>query len=168
MSDSGRTIGSCRHNREPDECWECWKAEAERMCECHRELRPFPWRCSTCGKEDVWPATIKHTATVKHHGRTHTVEVSDLPVRRCNTCGAVLMGNESHERILWGLREKEGLLQPEQIRKLRKDRRLKQREVAEAIHAAPTTLCKWEAGTIVQSRRSDRALRDFFAKTQCH
>lgn len=130
-----------------------------------RHPRPFPWRCSTCGKEEVRPATIAHTATVKHHGRQHKVEVSDLPVLRCGACSAILFENDSHERILRALRTQLDLLQPHEIRKERKERGLNQQELAQAVHAALATVCRWETGTNIQSRRADRALREFFART---
>jgi DNA-binding transcriptional regulator YiaG len=130
-----------------------------------RHPQPFPWFCSTCGKDEVRPAIIQHTATVKHHGRKHVVEIPNLPVLRCDSCGEILMENNSHEKILYELRRKEGLLQPGEIRKGRKDRGLKQRDFAKEIQAAATTVCKWESGVIIQSRRADRTIRDFFART---
>ena len=81
-----------------------------------RHPRPFPWLCSTCGKEEVRPAAVPHTATVKHHGRKYEVKVPDLPVLLCGSCNALLMENDSHERILRELRKKLGLL-PEEISK---------------------------------------------------
>lgn len=65
-----------------------------------RHPHPFPWNCSTCLKHEVWPTVIKHTATVKHQGHKHVVEIPNLPVLQCNSCGAILMENNSHDMIL--------------------------------------------------------------------
>jgi len=69
------------------------------------KLSPFPWICSTCGKNEVRRATIKHTAIVKRHSRKHVIEIPDLPVLQCKACGAILMENDSHDRIFHELRQ---------------------------------------------------------------
>jgi len=70
-----------------------------------RHPMPFPWSCSTCGKQEVRPATIQHTAIVKRGQLKYKVYVPDLPVLCCGSCGAVLMENDSHDKILSVLRQ---------------------------------------------------------------
>lgn len=41
MSDSGRQIGDCRHNRDQETCWECWRAEAGIFRERADKLQAF-------------------------------------------------------------------------------------------------------------------------------
>lgn len=129
-----------------------------------RHPHPFPWRCSTCGKIAVSPAVVRTTAAVKHHGRTHKVRVRDLHVLKCGSCAALVFQNDSHEQIARALRHQLGLLQPEEIREGRKRAKdITQEQLAQAIDAAVATVSRWETGTVIQSRRADKALRRFFA-----
>ena len=129
-----------------------------------RHPRPFPWRCSACGKIELSPAVVRYTATVKHHGRTHKVRVPELHVLKCGSCGALVFQNDSHQRIGRALRHQLGLLQPEEIRAGRKQSKdITQEQLAQAVDAAVATVSRWETGAVIQSRRADKALRRFFA-----
>ncbi|MCI0682095.1 MAG: helix-turn-helix domain-containing protein [Gemmataceae bacterium] len=129
-----------------------------------RHPRPFPWRCSACGKVDVAPAVVRYTANVRHHGRTHKVRVADLCVLKCRACGALVFQNDSHQQIARALRRQLGLLQPEEIREGRRQANdITQEQLAQAIDAAVATVSRWETGAVIQSRRADKAMRRFFA-----
>ena len=129
-----------------------------------RHPRPFPWRCSACGKIELAPAVVRTTTAVKHHGRSHQVRVSDLPVLKCGACGALVFQNEAHQRIGRALRHQLGLLQPEEIRDGRKRANdITQEQLAQAVDAAVATVSRWETGAVIQSRRADKALRRYFA-----
>lgn len=129
-----------------------------------RHPRPFPWRCRKCREVELAPAKVRYTATVKHHGRTHKVRVPDLHVLKCRSCGALVFQNDAHQQIARALRQQLGLLQPEEIRAGRKQANdISQEQLAEAVDAAVATVSRWETGTVIQSRRADKALRRFFA-----
>jgi len=125
--------------------------------------RPFPRRCGSCGKRAVFPATITHTAEIKHEGKLHSVEVSDLPVQKCRDCEKVFFSNDSDEKISDALREQLGLLKPSEIRESRAKLDLTQRELAAHLGTAEETISRWETGLLIQSRAMDNLLRLYFA-----
>jgi putative zinc finger/helix-turn-helix YgiT family protein len=125
--------------------------------------KPFPWRCSACGKNQVNPATIRYTATAKHHGRKYTVEVPALPVLQCGACEEYLFTNSSQSEIDRALRSQLGRLQPEEIQKQRLAIGWTQKQLAAYTGAAEATVSRWENGTVIQSKRSDQDLRACFA-----
>src|SRR5216683_3062875 len=123
------------------------------------EPRPFPWVCLQCGKEAVRDAVIAYTTSVKHRGKLHTVEISEFRILQCELCAALVFNDEADEQISRALRKKLGLLQPEEIRRMRIACDWSQRNLADAMHAARATVCRWEKGILIQSKRSDEALR---------
>lgn len=61
------------------------------------------------------------------------------------------------------VREREGLLAPEEIRALRASMHLSQAQFERLLRTGPKTVVRWERGTIFQNRSTDsllRALRD--------
>jgi len=130
-----------------------------------RPDKPFPWRCTDCGKTAIEPDVIDHTSMIKYDGRLHEVRIPNLHILRCRNCGGILFGNEADEQIARALRDKLHLLQPEQIRENRTHEsiRLKQSEFARKIGVAAESLSRWENGHIIQSRGHDRFMRAFFA-----
>ena len=48
-------------------------------------------------QEGVHPATVRHTAEVRHDGRLYTVEVPRLRVPRCKACGELVFENGADE-----------------------------------------------------------------------
>jgi transcriptional regulator with XRE-family HTH domain len=121
--------------------------------------RPFPWRCLQCGKDEVRPATVRYETKVKHHGKMHEVCVPELSVLQCAHCGEFLFGSDADEQIARALRTKVGLLQPDEIVSKRNKRGWTQAKLAEAMSSAVATVSRWESGTLIQSVRSDKHLR---------
>jgi hypothetical protein len=79
-----------------------------------RKAKPFPWRCPKCLGREVRPANIEYTSQVKHDGRLHEVTVHELEVPKCPACGELVFCNDTEEQISRALREKLGLLQPDE------------------------------------------------------
>lgn len=127
-----------------------------------RSGRPFPWRCPECGQRKVQPATIAHTAEIKHDGRLYTVEIPELRVPRCEACGELVFDTHADEQIARELRRQLGLLSAEQIRRNRENLWLSQRQLAERLGVAVETISRWETGALTQSRAMDRYLRVYF------
>lgn len=129
-------------------------------------VRPFPWRCATCGKDEVYLATISYTAKISHDGRRHEFEIPDLRVAKCQSCGELLFSVSADEQVEAALRAHLRLLAPEQIREQRKALGLSQKDVAERTGIAEATISRWESGAMIQSRAMDNFLRVFFAVPQ--
>jgi putative zinc finger/helix-turn-helix YgiT family protein len=125
--------------------------------------KPFPRRCSECGKLEVYPAAIAHDAEVKHDGRAYQFHVPRLPVNKCMACGEVLFSAATDDHISHALREHLTLLSPQQIRDGLSALGLQQREFAEQIGVAAETISRWLSGTHIQSRAMDNLMRLFFA-----
>jgi putative zinc finger/helix-turn-helix YgiT family protein len=124
--------------------------------------RAFPWRCPECGKREVRPATVRHTAEIRHDGRVYTVEVPRLRVPRCEACGELVFENGADEQIAAALRKQLGLLSCEQIRANREQLGLSQRDLSEQLGVAVETISRWENGVLTQTRAMDRYLRVYF------
>jgi len=124
--------------------------------------RAFPWRCPECGKKDVRPETVAHTSQIKHDGRMYVVEVPELRVPRCGSCGELVFDNEADEQIAEAFRHQLGLLLAEQIRENRVQLGLSQRELADHLGVAVETISRWENGALTQTRAMDRYLRLYF------
>jgi DNA-binding XRE family transcriptional regulator len=107
----------------------------------------------------VGEAVISHSARVKHHGKLYAVDIPEFRVLRCDGCGALVFNEDADEQINEALRKKLGLLQPAEIRAARVSLGWSQEQLAKAVQAARATVNRWEKGVLIQSRRSDQALR---------
>lgn len=125
--------------------------------------RPFPWRCGSCGQDQVYRVTTSYTTTINYDGRAYEVVVPDLELPTCSNCGEVVFDNHAGHQINGALRRQLGLLQPEQIRAGRTQLGLNQRDFAAQLGAAEESVSRWETGAQVQSRGFDRQIRLFFA-----
>ena len=124
--------------------------------------RPFPWKCPSCLRGEVYPATIPYTIEVKHDGAVHSVHLPTMEVPKCKACGKLLFTNRVDDQISDALRAQLKLLGPAQIRAARKSLGLKQKELADLLGTAKATICRWETGVLIQSRAMDNLLRLFF------
>jgi YgiT-type zinc finger domain-containing protein len=106
--------------------------------------------------------TISHQAEIKHDGRLHTIQIPDLPVMKCNSCGEVFFNTTSHNEISQALRRHLNLLSPEQIRDELKAHGLMQKTFAQQIRVAQETVSRWLSGTYIQSCAMDQLMRMFF------
>lgn len=129
---------------------------------CSVQRRPFPWRCSHCGKREVKAATISHTCDVNYDNRLYTVNVPDLQVAKCAECGTTVFDDCADEQISRALRAQLGLLTPEEIRKAIDVLGITQKDLAAQLGLAEATVSRWCTGAVIQSRASDRMLRLFF------
>jgi putative zinc finger/helix-turn-helix YgiT family protein len=127
-----------------------------------KQLKPFPWRCPECGKKEVRPAVISHTAEIRHDGRMYMLTVPKLRVPRCEYCGELVFENEADEQIAAALREQLGLLKPEEIHGNRDKLGLSQKELSDHLGVAVETISRWENGVLIPSRAMDRYLRLYF------
>jgi putative zinc finger/helix-turn-helix YgiT family protein len=124
--------------------------------------RPFPWRCSECGKKEMYPQATDYIGEVKHDGRPYTIHIPDLEIPTCRNCGAQLFTARADDRIIAALREKVGLLIPQVIRERRTELGLSQQGLADQLGVAKETISRWETGALIQSRAMDNLLRLYF------
>lgn len=124
--------------------------------------RPFPWKCSRCGKRSVYRSAAPYSLEIEHDGRLHTVEVAELDAPRCRECGEIVMDDHTNHQVSDAFRKQLGLLSPEEIRRNREVLGLTPGELSEALGAAEATLRRWETGGEIPGSRDDRLLRIFF------
>lgn len=94
-------------------------------------------------------------------GREPIVVWRDL--QRCSSCGETYFGPNDidavHRAAADVVREREGLLSPEEIRELRESLQLSQAAFERLIGAGAKTVVRWERGTIFQSKVTDTLMR---------
>src|SRR5262245_46869807 len=123
-----------------------------------KKVRPFPWWCPTCGKEEVFAATVAYQAKIGHDGRMYEFEIPELKTAKCRSCGALLFSNSADDQIRLALRAHIGLLTPDEIRTKRETLGLSQKKLAELTGIAEATVSRWETGALIQSRAMDNFL----------
>ncbi|MFV1967248.1 MAG: type II TA system antitoxin MqsA family protein [Pirellulaceae bacterium] len=124
--------------------------------------RPFPWRCGSCDKKEVYRTSTPYKTTIKYEGRPYDVEVPDLELPKCRECGEVVFDDHAGHQINRALRKQLGLLQPDQIRAGRTELGLSQKDLAAQLGVAEESVSRWETGALTQSRVVDRQIRLLF------
>lgn len=124
--------------------------------------RPYPWTCGNCAQKRVQPVVQDYSTQFKHDGKLHELVIHNLPIPTCENCGTKQFSLEQNDRITQALREKVGLLSPEEIRRQRTALNLNQEQLAECIGAAKESISRWETGALIQSASTDKLLRMFF------
>ena len=124
--------------------------------------KPYPWTCGNCAQKRVEPVVRDYTVDFKHDGKLHNIVLSQVEIPTCQNCGNVQTGIELGEKVTKALREKVGLLFPEEIRQQRTALNLSQEQLGECIGAAKESISRWETGALIQSVSTDKLLRMFF------
>ena len=111
-------------------------------------------RCSGEYEEVAEPVTLRV------QGRTVTAERTVL---RCAACGDTVSSLQHtadlQRSVGAAIREKEGLLQPDEIRDVRTALGLNKAHFERLLGTGPKTVVRWEGGTVFQSRTADRLMR---------
>ena len=111
-------------------------------------------RCSGEYQEVTEPVTLRV------QGRTVTADRTAL---RCPACGDTVASlqhtAELQRRVGAAIREKEGLLQPDEIREVRTSLGLNKAHFERLLGTGPKTVVRWEGGTVFQSKTADRLMR---------
>jgi HTH-type transcriptional regulator/antitoxin MqsA len=121
-----------------------------------------PIECAVCSG-----AVRRVHATVEVAiGKRESVPVSGV-FAKCDRCGEVYFApgemDAVHQQANDVVRQREGLLRPDEIREIRAAMRLTQTELERLLRVGPKTVVRWERGTTFQNKATDtllRALRD--------
>jgi DNA-binding transcriptional regulator YiaG len=128
--------------------------------------KPYPRRCSECGKVAVRSVKIPYDAKIKHDGKLHEFHIAELPVDRCDECKEEFFTNVTSDAKSDALRGHLGLLQPAQIRELLAKHNLTQRKFATHLRVAEESVSRWLNGLSIQSRALDTFMRVYFARPE--
>jgi putative zinc finger/helix-turn-helix YgiT family protein len=118
-------------------------------------------KCPECNAIALAEAVITHTAEILHDGTLHEVS-AEVPALVCSECGSKFFDFRADRALRRALRDRLGLLQPEEMKAIRERLSLTQEDVAKATGIAATTISKWEQAHVIQSCASDDHLRRFF------
>jgi DNA-binding transcriptional regulator YiaG len=110
--------------------------------------------------------TIAYSLTMVHDGQEYTVDIPNLVVPCCETCGERVFNDQANDQISRAFRARLQLLNPEQIRANRLALGLSSQDLAARLGIAEELLTDWEEALKIQSRAADRMLRLFFASPQ--
>lgn len=126
-------------------------------------MKPFPWKCPECSQKSINPVCLaKYETTMRHDGRDYRITVKKLDVFQCENCDLIQLPESADEILQDALRKKAGLMSPETIRSTREQLQLSQKQLANELQVAESTLSRWESGMQIQQRAMDRYLRIVF------
>jgi transcriptional regulator with XRE-family HTH domain len=126
--------------------------------------KPFPWTCPACGKRAVGETTLPYTFTAQHDNKQFEITIDRLEAPRCSECGEVVFDRVVNARLSDAIRERTGLLRPEEIRQHIELLGITQKQLADELHVAQETLSRWVSGSIIQSYNNDQRLRSCLAR----
>jgi len=122
-------------------------------------MKEFPWWCGDCGRQEIRPASEPYRIEARHDGELHVIDVPELRAPKCAACGNIVFGREEDEQVNTAIRERFGLLPPEEIRRRREALGIGRPDLAARLDVDEETLLRWESGALIQSTASDRLLR---------
>ena len=128
--------------------------------------KPFPRVCARCRTKTVWPVTMPYRASRQYEGVRHAVDVPQLVVPRCETCGELHFDNYADDQINQAFRAQLRLLSPGQIRANREALGLSPNELAARLGVPAESVQRWEDDLQIQTRVEDNFLRLYFALPQ--
>jgi hypothetical protein len=127
-----------------------------------KALKPFPWTCHHCFKDEVVMGTTSYDAQVRHDGRLHTFTIPELRLPICRACGEKVFTEKVDDQIGDALRAHLHLLFPGEMRAALDRMNMTQKEASERLGIAEATFSRWLTNTQIQSRALDNLLRVFF------
>jgi putative zinc finger/helix-turn-helix YgiT family protein len=126
--------------------------------------RRFAPRCGNCGKKTMATAIVPYSIQIDHDGKKYLLQVPELSVPKCQSCGELSIDEEASDQIDKAFRREANLLTPHEIREGRiKAGFEQQQDFAQCFGIGVSTLSRWETGAQVQQRFHDGMLRTFFA-----
>lgn len=126
-------------------------------------MKPLPWKCPECGHKSINPAKLnKYETIMRHDGRDYRISLKNFDVYRCENCSLIQLPDAADDLFQAALRKKAGLMSPETIRSTREQLQLSQKQLANELQVAESTLSRWESGMQIQQRAMDRYLRIVF------
>ena len=126
-------------------------------------MTTYPRKCAKCRERAVSPVIEDYSIALEHDGRSYVVTVPSLSILVCQNCGNRVLDREANQRVSDALRTAAGLLTPSEIKQYRLELGMTQKELAERLKIAESTLCRWETGAQIQQRAFDLLLRLYFA-----
>jgi len=115
--------------------------------------------CPCCGIGPIVDDVRTEIIEFSLDGEPTRVEVNGVPIERCIACGEEFSGPMAAEVKHQAICRTLGLLNPEEIRRLREQLGLTQAELSRLSGIGEATISRWERGRLIQNRAMDRYLR---------
>jgi putative zinc finger/helix-turn-helix YgiT family protein len=93
--------------------------------------------------------------------REFQIDIEDAEWDECGACGERILSEELQKAIEKWQYTREGLLTPEDIRKIRLRRKLTQKQISDIIGVGEKTYTRWENGLSMQTKAMDNLIRIF-------
>jgi len=118
-----------------------------------------PSLCLECGHKSLSKVTQDCEHAFTYEGRAYRVQVCQLPIIKCASCGQVNFDQEALRILLDAEYFHLNILRPGEIVEARKRTGFSQRQLAAFLGIGVATLSRWEKGHLRQSRSLDNLLR---------
>jgi DNA-binding transcriptional regulator YiaG len=106
---------------------------------------------------------MPYQSKVRFEGHVYTVDIPDLNIPRCQSCGELLFDNRADDQMDLAFRKQAYLLTPEQILANRVALGLTRGQLALRLGVEEDQLRRWEEDEEIQGRAMDNLLRVYFA-----
>ncbi len=77
------------------------------------------WKCPSCRNRSVAPATLPYATELEYDGQLYAIQLPELQVQRCGSCGEIILDVEANRKLSEALRREAGILTPTEIRRQR-------------------------------------------------
>jgi putative zinc finger/helix-turn-helix YgiT family protein len=121
-----------------------------------------PRRCAECRQGEVHSVVEPYATDMEHDGRSYSLSVGPIEIKRCEKCGSQVLPDDSFEVVLNALRTAAGLLMPAEIRAKRESFGYSRTQFATLLGVAPATISRWESGGQIQQRNQNDRMVSFF------
>ena len=115
-------------------------------------------QCPKCGQAGVQERVAPFA--FEHGGKSMSIEDRQM---FCENCGNISYAGKQisdHEyAVARAIREAEGLLSAEELRRIRSKYRLRQTDMEQMLSVGPKTWTRWERGKVPQSKAADKLIR---------
>ena len=111
-------------------------------------------KCQICGKNEL----EKKKGLFRF---SDDIEIPDSVWEECGSCGEIILSVELDDKIEHWQYFKDGLLFPDQIKRIRKKLGLTQKMMAEYLRVGEKNFSRWENGQTMQSKAMDMLIRLF-------
>jgi putative zinc finger/helix-turn-helix YgiT family protein len=114
--------------------------------------------CLLCGESAVRERTVPFA--FDHGGKKLTIMDRQMVCERCGNISYVGRQISDHElEVARSIREADGLLSAEELRRIRCKYRLRQTDMEQMLSIGPKTWTRWERGKVPQSKAADKLIR---------
>jgi putative zinc finger/helix-turn-helix YgiT family protein len=123
------------------------------------QLLPTGTKCPECGQGQLLAFSRTEEFDFDLGDETVKVRAENVPVEKCDKCGAVMSGPAAarvrHEAVCRAA----GLLTPSEIKAIREQFGWSQKELADLTGCGVATVSRWERGRLLQNRSSNKVLQ---------